>query len=141
MDIEFAVIADYAANTDEGKLIVGGIFDTIFVRELPANHPVMVIALRLHAHPGEEGGHDVRVRIVDPDGAEIVPPMDAHVQIESLDPVDGGSAQLVMQLMGVPLAKAGGHGVDILIDGRFEKSVPLSVRVAPQQPSVDLGRN
>jgi hypothetical protein len=130
MEIEFAVLADYAANTDEGKLVVAGIFDSVYAPQLPVHHPMMAVAMRVRAHPGEEGPHDVRVRIVDPDGREVVPPMDAHVVFESLDPLDGGTAQLVMQIMGTPLSVPGRHSVDVLIDGRFEKSIPLVVRVA-----------
>jgi hypothetical protein len=129
MEIEFAVIADYAANTDAGKLVVAGIFDSIFAPQLPVHHPTMAVAMRIRAHPGEEGGHDVRVRIVDPDGREVVPAMDAHVVFESMDPVEGGTAQMVMQIMGTPFSMTGRHSVDVLIDGRFEKSIPLIVRV------------
>jgi hypothetical protein len=130
MEIEFAVIADYAANTDEGKLIVAGIFDSIYAPQLPVHHPTLAVAMRLRAHPGEEGVHEVLVRIVDPDGGEVVPPMEAHVAFESMDPLEGGTAQMVMQVMGTPLAMTGRHSVDVLIDGRFEKSIPLVVRVA-----------
>ena len=52
MDLDFAVIADYAATTTDGKLMIGGIFDTIWVNEVPAVQPFMSVVLRLRAHPG-----------------------------------------------------------------------------------------
>jgi hypothetical protein len=134
MDIEFAVIADYAATTNENKLVVGGIFDTIYAPETPATHPFMALAIRVHAHPGEAGRHAVMVRLVDPDGTEVIQPLDAPFEIGGVDPLEGGTADLVLQLSGVPFETFGRHSFDILVDGRFEKSVALSVRKAPEAP-------
>ena len=130
MDVEFAVLADYAAGTNDGKLVVGGIFDTLHVARLPASHPLMTVAVRIRAHPGEEGSHRVRVRVVDPDGEEIVPSMDAEVTLPTLDPSEGGTAQIVMQIAGARFAKAGRHGVDVFVDGRFERTILLSVQIS-----------
>jgi hypothetical protein len=135
MEIEFAVIADYAATTNENKLVVGGIFDTIFASEVPANHPFMALAVRVHAHPGEVGRHAVTVRLVDPDGTEVIQPLQAPFEIGGMDPLEGGSADLVLQLSGVPLRTFGRHSFDILIDGRFEKGVKLNVRRNPDAPT------
>jgi hypothetical protein len=135
MDIEFAVIADYAATTNENKLVIGGIFDTLYAREMPASHPFMVLALRVRAHPGEAGHHQVVVRLVDPDGAEVIQPLEAPLEIGGLDPLEGGTADLVLHLAGVPFGTFGRHGFDILLDGRFERSVQLTVRQAPPEPS------
>ena len=135
MDLDFAVIADYAANTSDGKLVIGGIFDTVWAQELPAVQPFMAVVLRIAAHPGEEGGHDVRVRLVDPDGHELIGPMEAPIMFAELDPIDGGTAQLILQLAGVTLPSAGRHSVDVFLDGRFERSVALFVREAPAGPA------
>lgn len=131
MDLDFAVIADYAANTSDGKLVVGGIFDTIQTAELPAVQPSMAVILRIRAHPGEEGGHEVRVRLVDPDGHDIIAGLEAPILFTELDPLDGGTAQLVLQLAGLSFASTGRHGLDVFLDGRFERTIPLYIRKAP----------
>ena len=134
MDLDFAVIADYAATTTDGKLMIGGIFDTIWVNEVPAVQPFMSVVLRIRAHPGEEGGHEVRVRLVDPDGHEVIEGLDAPLMLAELDPLDGGTAQLILQLVGVELGSEGRHGVDVFLDGRFERTVDLFVKKAPAPP-------
>jgi hypothetical protein len=135
MDLDFAVIADYATNTNDGKLIVGGIFDTIWVPEVPAVQPFMTVVLRIQAHPGEEGGHQVRVRLVDPDGHEVIGALEAPILFAELDPIDGGTAQLILQLAGVTLNSEGRHGIDVFLDGRFERTIALFVRRAPAPPA------
>jgi Family of unknown function (DUF6941) len=134
MEIEFAVIADYATTTSENKLVIGGIFDTVYAPDMPAQHPVMALALRVRAHPGEEGRHAITVRLVDPDGAEVVQPLEAPFEIGVGDQLEGGTADLVLQLNGVPFETFGRHSFDIFVDGRFEKGVMLSVRRAPTGP-------
>jgi hypothetical protein len=136
MDIEFAVIADYASTTSDNKLVVGGIFDTIYAQEMPASHPFMALAIRVRAHPGEAGRHAVMVRLVDPDGTEVIQALDAPFEIGGVDPLEGATADLVLQLAGVPLETFGRHSFDVFIDGRFEKGIMLSVRRAPE-PSAD----
>jgi hypothetical protein len=131
MDLDFGVIADYAANTNDGKLVIGGIFDTIWVTEFPAIQPFMTVVLRIRAHPGEEGGHEVRVRLVDPDGRDVITSLEAPIMFAELDPLDGGTAQLVLQLAGVELGSAGRHAVDVFLDGRFERTIALFVRKRP----------
>ncbi len=132
MDVEFAVLADYAANTQEGKLVIGGIFDTIFAGDMPVSHPMMALALRLHAHPGEEGAHTVRVRLVDPDGHDVIQALEAPMNLSGLDTVDGGSADMVLQMAGVTFTTMGRHSFDIFVDNRFERSVTLFLKPVPQ---------
>lgn len=137
MEIEFAVIADYATTTSDNKLVIGGIFDTVYAPDMPAQHPVMALALRIRAHPGETGTHQVTVRLVDPDGNEVIQPLEAPVEIGAGDPLEGGTADLVLTLNGVPFETFGRHSYDIFVDGRFEKGVTLSVRRAPTGPVDD----
>jgi len=135
MDLDFVVIADYASTTNDGKLIVGGIFDAIWIQELPAVQPFMTVVLRIQAHPGEEGGHQVRVRLVDPDGHEVIGALEAPIVFAELDPIDGGTAQIILELVSVTLATEGRHGIDVFLDGRFERTTALFVRKAPAPPA------
>ena len=134
MDLDLATIADYSANTSEGKLVIAGVFDTIWVQELPAVQPFMSVVLRIRAHAGEEGGHDVRVRLVDADGQDVIPVMEGQIMFAELDPLDGGTAQLILQLAGTEIESTGHFSVDVFLDGRFERSIPLFVKKAPDQP-------
>ncbi len=126
MKIELALLSDYAAVTREGKLIAAGIFGQIRPPKMPWQHPTMYIALRVRFHPGEEGGHKIKIRLVDPDGTEILS-LDGDATVATMDPVEGGTSQLVLALNNVPFKVFGRHAFDLFLDGRHEHTVPLSV--------------
>lgn len=128
VNIELALLSDYAATTSDGKLIAAGIFDQLTPPRLPWQHPTMFISLRVHYHPGEEGQHNLKVRLVNPDGAEVVA-LDTETEIGGMDPVEGAGFQLVFSLNNVTFNTHGRHAFDIFLDGRYEHTVPLSVVV------------
>ncbi len=72
MEIEHAILADYAALTADGKLMVAGIFNIIFVEGFPAIHTQLSLAFRLHSATGENPSHSIMIRLVDPDGASPI---------------------------------------------------------------------
>lgn len=86
----------------------------------------MHLALRVHFHSGEEGEHKVKIRLVNPDGVEVVG-LDADAMVDKLDSLEGGSVQLVLGLNNVPFKTAGRHAFDIFLDGRYEHTIPLLV--------------
>lgn len=126
MNVQLALLADYASVSRDGKLSVAGIFDRIVMHEVPWQHPTMFIALRIHFHPGEEGAHGIKIRFVDADGQEIIA-LDADVTVKELDSIEGGNTQLVLSMNNVPITKAGRHAFDVFLDGRYEHSIPLVV--------------
>jgi hypothetical protein len=126
VNIELALLADYAAVTKEGKLVAAGIFDLLTPPTLPWQHPTMFVALQVHFHPGEDGSHKIKLRLVNPDGAEIVA-LDADVNVGAGDPVEGSKMQLVLSLNNIPFQVNGRHAFDVFLDGRYEHTVPLRV--------------
>lgn len=132
MNIELALLADYAAVTQEGKLVAAGIFHRLNPPELPWQHPTMFIALRVHFHPGEEGDHKLKLRLVDPDGVEIVA-LDADTHVGAGDPVEGFNMQMVLSLNNIPFKVRGRHAFDVFLDGRYEHTVPITVVLRPEE--------
>jgi hypothetical protein len=132
LNVDLALLADYASISRENKLTAAGIFDLIRPPELPWSHPTMHLALRVHFHSGEEGEHKVKIRLVDPDGVEVVG-LDADAMVEKLDSLEGGSVQLVLGLNNVPFKTGGRHAFDIFLDGRYEHTIPLLVVAPPSQ--------
>lgn len=126
MNVDLALLADYASVSRENKLTAAGIFDRITPPELPWNHPTMHLALRVHFHSGEEGEHKVKIRLVDPDGAEVVA-LDADAMVGGLHSLEGGGVQLVLGLNNIPFKTSGRHAFDIFLDGRYEHTIPLLV--------------
>jgi len=93
----------------------------------------MYIALRVHFHPGEEGPHKLKIRLVDPDGTEIVA-LDADAMVVPGDPIEGTGMQLVLSLNNIPFRVPGRHAFDVFLDGRYEHTVPLVVLVRKSPP-------
>jgi hypothetical protein len=127
MRVDLALLADYAEVTQRGgKLVVCGIFDRITLADLDAVHPHMALALKLACDPGESPVHHLSVRLVDPDGADVVSPMEGDVEVKG--EADGdGSVNLILDLNLVKFGTAGPHSFDVFLDGKLEKQVPLSV--------------
>jgi hypothetical protein len=60
---------DYAMIAQDGKLSVIGIFDRIFVRSLPAQHPSMCFVVVARGEPGSE--HKIKLVTTGPSGNKI----------------------------------------------------------------------
>ncbi len=137
LDVDLAVIADAANVSQEGKLNILGVFDTIWAREFPFRHSAMVFVLRFTADFTEKGSHAMEVRLMDADGAQLF-------KAEGPLAVAGGvpgrpiKPHVVMGLSGVTFQKPGDYSFEVLLAGRHLRSVSLYVIEAPsQQPSSD----
>lgn len=129
MKVDQALLADYAEVTQRGgKLIVCGIFDRVTLADLDAVHPHMALALRLVSDPGEVPKHHLSVRLVDPDGGEVVPTMDGDVEVKG-EGDDDASVNLILDLNLLKFRTAGPHSFDIFLDGDLARQVPLTVEL------------
>jgi hypothetical protein len=133
--IELAVLADYAAVMADGKLMVAGVFDTLTVSELPVAPPIIYLALRVAGDAAEFGPHDLELRVIDPDGTPVIPSVGGRF---SLTPHEDAATiartQFVMQMVGMAFKKEGPHALDVLLDGRYEQSIPLDVKHSVRAP-------
>lgn len=129
VNVELAVLADYATTTADGKLIIAGVFDMINVASFPARHPVMCLALRIHGDAADLGTHALELRLVDPDARGVVPAVTS--QFEVPDPGEQATtanSQFVINMANIAFEKPGPYSFDILIDERYELSVSFEVR-------------
>jgi hypothetical protein len=130
MKVDLALLADYAEVTQRGgKLVVCGIFDRITLGDRDAVHPHMALALRLVCEPGEAQSPHLSVRLVDPDGVDVVPAMDGDVEVKPEGDGDA-SANLILDLNLVKFGTAGPHSFDVFIDGELQRQVSLTVGYA-----------
>ena len=130
--MKLAVLADYAATTQDGKLIICGVFEKLRLPQLPFSYPRISVALRVSAHPSEPRKHALVIRIVDPDGTPIFPDLRGDLELPPSTKNETRTIQVVLDLNGLEFKTAGGHSVDILLDDRYEDSVPFTVEIAPQ---------
>jgi hypothetical protein len=129
MKVDLALLADYAEVTQRGgKLIVCGIFDRISLAGPDAVHPHMALALKLVSDGAEDSAHHLTVRLVDPDGVDVVAPMEGDVEVKS-ESQGETSVNLILDLNLVKFGTHGPHSFDIFLDGGLRRQVPLSVEL------------
>lgn len=133
VQVDFAVLADYALIDQHGKLSVLGIFQHVWVAAFPAMHPRTHLVVRVRGKRTEVGDHPLRIRFVDDGGAEL---MGGDGTVQFGEPPAGvteieAGAVLVFD---VPLPRPGAYAFEISIDGGAGIRVPLSASQLPGDP-------
>jgi len=129
VQVDFAVLADYALIDQQGKLSVLGIFQHVWVGSFPAVHPRTHLVLRVRGRRTEIGEHRIRIRFVDDRGQELI---GGEGTVQFGEPPAGvteveAGAVLVFD---VPLPHAGVYGFEISLGDQTIR-VPLSASVVP----------
>lgn len=128
MEIKIAVLADAANVSQENKLNITGIFNRIASSTYPLVWPSMYLVVRLNAHPSEAGMHNLLIRVADEDGLEVAR---LEAEFELPKPAERGMpimSQFIVPIRNATFPHSGDYSFDILIDGRYEGSVPLYLR-------------
>ena len=133
MDVEIAALCEAATEGPRGKLNILGTFDTISAPRFPFAYPHCALAFRIRFSRIEEGNHRIRVNFVDADGKAIIPSLNANIMIKMDPSRDSAVANLVLHINMLKFQKEGRYSIDMAIDGRHEKSLPLSI--AKPEPS------
>jgi len=133
VQVDFAVLADYALIDQHGKLSVLGIFQHVWVAAFPAMHPRTHLVVRVRGKRTEIGEHPLRIRFVDEAGTEL---MGGDGTVQFGEPPAGvteieAGAVLVFD---VPLPRPGPYAFEISIDGGEVSRVPLSASQLPGDP-------
>ena len=132
MDIQVAVLCD-AATDNNGKLNILGTFDTIYAAHLPVTHPQCSIAIRMTFNKVEEGAHKVTLSFINKDDKPIMPPIPAMpVEVAVPDETIFLSRNIIVNIQKLRFEREGLYSIDIAMDGRQERSIPLLVKIAPQ---------
>ena len=126
MKVPLALVCDAANVSREGKLNILGVFSALRARQFPCVHPSLTLVVGLEANFTERGEHTIDIRLVDADGGELLK-LDGQVHIQSERPGRPIFTQAILQLNNIAFPHAGTYTVDILVDRRHERSVPLEV--------------
>ena len=129
MNVVFALLADAANVSQEGKLNILGNFAQLNASTYPARHPEMQLVVRLEASPAETGGQKkLEIRAIDEDGNVVGSGLEAEIVVPAApSPGERIQMQLMIRMVDVTFTKAGRYVFAILIDGRTEAEVPLKV--------------
>lgn len=109
MDIPFAMVADEANVSTEGKLNVLGVFNRISSKGFPTMHPSMVFVFAIRAEHEDSGREFAfRVRLVDPDGG-VLRDTRGVGKVPKVRPGDSPVLNQILRLKALQFAATGTH--------------------------------
>lgn len=129
--MSFALFADAANLSQEGKLNILGVFDALQVATLPAIHPRAHLVVHLKGRGSDVGQHTVAFRWLNPNGQEL---WNSSGDLNVGAPPPGVTEMdlpLIAQL-DLPMDTAGAYLMAIAIDGDHTVDVGVQVRTAAQ---------
>ena len=134
MHVSFALFADAANLSQEGKLNILGVFDALSIGSLPAVHPRATLVVRLKADAADAGLHSLAFCWQSPTGEEI---WSSSGELEVGTPPPGAYDLdiPVIASIDLPIQVAGAHTMRIDVDGDARAELTLHVRIgAPVAP-------
>ena len=129
MHVTFALFADGANLSQEGKLNILGVFDALQVGTLPALHPRATLVVHLKGTPADAGNHRVSLNWMSPSGSEL---WSSDGELGVANPpvgVQDMDFPLIAQI-DLPLDIAGAYMMRVGLDGETHAEVPVQVRAA-----------
>jgi hypothetical protein len=127
MHVSFALFADAANLSQEGKLNVLGVFDAVHVAALPAVHPRATLVVRLKGTAADIGTHAMTLRWLNPRNAEL---WNSTAEIQVNAP-PGHAMEMDMPVIAsvdLPLDVTGDYAMKIELDGKMHAETRLHVR-------------
>jgi hypothetical protein len=134
MHVTFALFADAANLSQEGKLNILGVFDALQVGTLPSMHPRATFVVHLKGSALDVGTHRVTLRWLSPSGQEL---WSSEGELAVATPPQGVLEMdfpLIAQL-DLPLDQGGGYVMRVGLDGNTHAEVPLQVRTPVNVPN------
>ena len=131
MHVTFALFADAANLSQEGKLNILGVFDALQVGTLPALHPRATLVVHLKGNALDVGAHRVSLRWLSPSGNEL---WSSEGELGVAQPPQGVQEMdfPLIASIDLPLDQAGPYTMQIALDDQPHADVGLFVRTAPQ---------
>lgn len=136
MDVKFAMLADAANVTADGKLNILGMFNALQAPSFPCAHPQMCLVLRFEASRAEEGKtRTIEIQLSDSDGAKVF-----SINASLLVPHGKSGMPIridhILAMNGVRFPKPGDYVFNVLIGDDQKAAVDLKLLqvTPPKQP-------
>ena len=128
MEVEFLILAD-SVQAVNGKLyMLGGGWTTLHASTIPTTHP-LGIALGCRVPWLETNQvHRLEIKMMDADGAPVIPPIQAELEMGRPPGLRGADQTAVMAVnAAVQFTKTGRYEVQVAVEGQVAKAVPFDV--------------
>jgi hypothetical protein len=127
MHVSFALFADAANLSQEGKLNILGVFDALQVGGLPAVHPRAHLVVHLKGTHQDVGQHQVTLKWINPRGTEL---WTSTGELNVGQPPVGVlemDLPLIAQI-DLPIDEAGAYKMSVSLDESFTTEIVVQVR-------------
>ena len=128
-DLQTSLLCDDVRQERNGKFILIGIFDGLFVAQLPGMFPRLCLVNRWCCG---KGAFTQRSRLVGPDGTTVIC---EGQPIPITLPDENQIATTVEVFVNVQVQQAGPHWVEVQLEQQLRLRYPLHVRPAPPPPA------
>jgi hypothetical protein len=127
MRMSFALFADAANLSQEGKLNILGVFDAVQVAGLPTVHPRAHLVVRLKGGLADVGTHVIGLRWLNPAGQEL---WSSNGELNIAPPPPGVTDMdfPLIAAIDLPLDAPGTYSMQVSLDGTVHGDVKLHVR-------------
>jgi len=140
MHISFAVFADAANLSQEGKLNVLGVFDAVQVAGLPTIHPRTHFIVRLKANADDVGTHKLAFRWLSPLDEELWSSSGEMNVAPAPNPVFEVDLPIIA-VVDLPLNMPGQYSMQVNLDGQLATSARLFVNGPSSTPMMSGAPN
>lgn len=131
MKLEFAFICDYASQNG-GKIDALGIgFDVIWAPRLPFLIPHFHLVAKFNANKYESGTKRLKIVLMDPDGKDIIPPIEGSFEIVTPPQESESHGIIAIGFHGVQFQKYGSHSLHLIVEGNEMVSIPMALAAPP----------
>ncbi len=135
MQVRIAVLADYASISLGDKLNVLGIFSNILARAEPVVHSQMQLVMQFEFDSTEAGKKNVQILLQDQEGQELLQ-MNGEIAVPRLPRGESATINQILLLNNTNFPKFGQYEFRVVINGRLEATIPLTVRKAEESKLV-----
>jgi hypothetical protein len=127
MNIDLAVLCDAATLDSSGKLHILGVFDQIQAAVFPARHDRIALVLRVATGPEDTGEHQADIRLVDPDGTQMLR-LDGRLGVTGSRPGASSHLPQILNLDGIIFPRPGVYRFEVRVDETLLSTLNLTLR-------------
>ncbi len=137
MQVRIAALADYASISLGDKLNILGIFTTIMARTEPIVHAQMHLVVQFEFDFTEAGKKDARIVLLDEGGKEILS-LGGEITAPRAAPGEAATVNQIIVLNNVSFPHFGRYEFRVLLNGRLEATIPVTVKRVREPESPQL---
>ena len=127
MRCDYAFLCDFAQESG-GKLHALGIgWSAIQAQTLPVTHSQICFVASLAGTIAEAGTKEAEFRLIDADGADVIPPLTADLEFAVQEPALEGRLNIVFNLNRIKFPKYGQYAFHLVVQGNEIVRAPFSV--------------